>query len=297
MVRRIFELAADGTGLETIARTFNEEKVPTFGKARYWHRSYLLKIIESPAPIGTFVPHTVDYVRDKFKIGKSKRIRRPTQAIESYFPAVVGRDLYDKVRSMRERRAPATRTGTIRNVIAGLGVCWRCGGSVTRVAKGNRARPYLVCARAKSGAGCRYQAVPYEPIEKAIKKAVGADILRPRKLDPSHHETVQDLEQVEQQIESVMLLIVSSKQPPISLREKLDELENRRSELRLDADAPGPEVMSAAYERLFNLKKWNSTEVNALLRQIFSEVIVKPDALQFRWRGITDISSLVPVPQ
>jgi DNA invertase Pin-like site-specific DNA recombinase len=286
VVRRIFEMAADGTGLESIARTFNREGVATFGKARQWHRSYVAKVIESRAVVGTFIPHTVDYQRDGREIGKSKRIRRPAQPIENYFPKVVRDDLYQRVRAMRGgHRAPATRTTTIRNVLASLAVCSVCGSTMTRVSKGARKRagkPYLVCSRAKVGAGCKYVAHPLVPIEAAVK--TGIPYIN-HSLGFYRQVKVKELKAIEAQIQKAMNLLLVTNRPPVSLREKLSALEDHRKQLREDfIDLPDPRVMTANIQRLKNLKEWNPTEVNALLRQIFARFVVKEDRLVAKFK-------------
>jgi hypothetical protein len=43
-----------------------------------------------------------------------------------------------------------------------------CGGSMSRVNKGARSRPSLVCARARTKAGCTYKSVRIDQLEEAI---------------------------------------------------------------------------------------------------------------------------------
>ena len=289
VVRRIFELAADGMGLESIARTFNTERIPTFGKALYWHRAYIQRIVDSPASIGTFIPHTLDYLRDPLIIGKTKRIRRPLDPLVGYFPAVVQPELFQRVQAMRERRAPATRTATVRNVLAGLGVCGACGGSVTRVTKGSSGsmRAYLVCAKSKMGAGCKYVAMRYDPIEAAIRAGLQDGSAFRGALSTAKNKAMEDLYRVEAQIENVVQVVMSSPQPPIALRKKLDELEKQKAEIRAHVDAlADPGIMRVALKRLESLTDWsNASEVNALLRQVFKQVILDyPTALVLQWK-------------
>src|SRR5689334_601218 len=49
VVERIFSMTLQGMGKMGIAQQFNREKVPTFGKAKMWHRSYVVKILGNPA--------------------------------------------------------------------------------------------------------------------------------------------------------------------------------------------------------------------------------------------------------
>jgi hypothetical protein len=65
-LRWIFEMADDGMGQHTIAAQLNEAEVDTWGagkwKARYWHRSYIRKLLTNKAAIGVFPPHRVQKV-------------------------------------------------------------------------------------------------------------------------------------------------------------------------------------------------------------------------------------------
>jgi hypothetical protein len=61
IVRRIVTSFLGGKGQQRIAETLNREKVPMFGKGAMWHRSYVSKVLTSPALIGTLVPREVVY--------------------------------------------------------------------------------------------------------------------------------------------------------------------------------------------------------------------------------------------
>ncbi len=51
VVRRVYRMLLDGHGQERIAAALNGEKVPTFGSAAMWHRSYIQKLTGNPATI------------------------------------------------------------------------------------------------------------------------------------------------------------------------------------------------------------------------------------------------------
>jgi DNA invertase Pin-like site-specific DNA recombinase len=174
IVRRVFELTAAGVGQNSIAATLNREGVPTFGDERrkagaHWHRTYIAKMLASDAPLGTYVPHSGSYQDGKF-------VRTPWDPVPNYYPAVVDPETVRRARlvmgpgSNPKRGRHANRA--VLNVLAGLARCPLCEGTMTRVSKGSRAKagkPYLVCAKAKAGAGCRYRAVPYQPVEDTLR--------------------------------------------------------------------------------------------------------------------------------
>ena len=92
IVRRIFNEAADlGMGADLIARRLNREKVPTFGRSKGWHKSYVLKILGSRAVLGEFQPRTT---RGEIQI----------EPKTDYFPAVIEPELFYRAQAAREKR-------------------------------------------------------------------------------------------------------------------------------------------------------------------------------------------------
>ena len=85
LLRWMFEMADDGLGQHSIAAHLNETKVDTWGaggwKAKYWHRSYIRKLLTNKAAIGIFVPHRVEKVE-----GKRTKKRTPQEPIHTASP-------------------------------------------------------------------------------------------------------------------------------------------------------------------------------------------------------------------
>jgi DNA invertase Pin-like site-specific DNA recombinase len=290
VVRRIFEMTAEGTGLNRIAQVLNRENIPTFGKAKFWQRSYIQKLVDNPAVIGTLTPHSIEW--EKNDNGNLRKVRRPHDTIEQYYPDVVAKDLYRRVRAMRERHAPATRTATVQNVLAGLAVCERCKGSMTRVSKGSRKRagkPYLVCAKAKAGAGCTYEAVRQELVEDALRKAL------PRLRPLSGKERAKALAEIEElQLELAMvsdrignITHEMSIQPSEALRTKLAELEEEEQAveeiLRRLQERTKPNVLLSK-DQLKHAITMEAQELNALLRQVLRHVELSTAGMKVRWK-------------
>ncbi len=163
VVRRIYDMYLSGTGQDSITKKLHEDGTMPFGKTDRWHRSYVSKILGNAGVVGTLVPHRVDYV-------DGRKTRVPLEPIEDYYPAVVDRDVFERVQAMRQH--PGTRgrhaRSEIRSILANLARCPECGSAMTRTSKGGRNRPKLVCMRAKTGAGCSYRSVWYADVEAAI---------------------------------------------------------------------------------------------------------------------------------
>lgn len=169
LLRWMFELANDGVGVHSIAAQLNDSKEPTWGaggwKARYWHRSYVRKILANKATIGIFQPHRVEKVE-----GKKGKQRTPLEAIVHRFPPAVDRELFERVNarlSTTSARGKNT-SAPVRSIFAGIMKCQHCGGTVTRVNKGEQV--YLVCAAAHGKSGtCKYESVPYAQAVSAFR--------------------------------------------------------------------------------------------------------------------------------
>lgn len=149
VVRRIYRMVIDGLGRDGIAAKLNEEGVKTFGKAAFWHSSYVTKILENDAVRGIFTPHIMTFEG-------GKKTRTPQEPIPGYFPAVIDEQLWadtQHVRSSRRRAVTVGRDGKVMsNMLSGLASCPACGSTMTRVSKGSRAKagkPYLVCVIAR----------------------------------------------------------------------------------------------------------------------------------------------------
>lgn len=172
IVRRIVKDYLAGEGKDSIARALNEEGHPCWGtgkrRAQYWHRSYIHKLLNSPALVGTFVPHMEDH-RD----GTIKRI--PQEPVTDYFPAVIDHDTHQRLQSLLNRSPLRGRhaKAELRNVLSGLARCPLCDGAMIRATKVSVSKggyPFLVCSRAKQGAGCEYRSVRYDVVEAALLK-------------------------------------------------------------------------------------------------------------------------------
>ena len=172
VIKRIFKDTDEGLGQHAIAHALNSEGVKPFGEgkrqAEFWHRTYVAKILRNPAVVGTFVPH-------RFREVGGKRVRDALDPIPDYFPVVVSKARYERVQErLKSGTTPRMRAskGEVSNILAGLAVCPVCGSTMTRVNKGTRGgKPYLVCTRAKTGAGCDYRQVKLAHVEGAILHA------------------------------------------------------------------------------------------------------------------------------
>jgi hypothetical protein len=287
VVRRIFEEYLGGRGHHAIADGLNADGVPCFGegtrKAKYWHRTYVRKILNNPATHGVYVPHTYVYEG-------SRRIRKPLAPVENYYPAVVNRATFDEVRAIQATVVrPMAKTGSVANILGGLAVCPRCGATMTRVYKGSKlkaGRPKLVCTRAKAGMGCTYHGVDLSTVENAIVANPGLLV----------HETPSGNDDADQRLRVVLtnidvledsignLVEVLERRPSEALSERLALLEAERSHALRERDellakvalSTGPilDRRLAALEAALGAVPLDRAKANVALRAVLLSVTV-----------------------
>lgn len=290
IVRRIYRMTLDGVGQNQIAETFNLEGVPPFGRGRYWHRSYVKKLLENPAVVGTFTPHVLD------RSGVKKR-RIPQPPVLDYFPAIMAENVFQDVQAQRVGVEQVAKQGgkhPIASLIAGLAQCPMCGGTMTRVSKGPKGGlPKLVCARAKTKAGCKYHGVPIEYVEQAlvenadwmVAQAPTGDGALDREVD--NHRI--NLYVVEGHIKNTLSAITGGAAGP-AINNKLRELETAKGELETRLveleQRQNAETGKLVERRLVDLAdaltmrpwgEWSPEDrqlANACLRQVARAVIV-----------------------
>lgn len=310
VVRRIYRDAARGIGQNSIAEALNREGVEVFGSAQFWQRSYVVKILDSPAVIGEMLPH--EWVE---KDGVRQRKAARTKPISGYYPRIVEDDLYQQVRALRrvnyETGKRATKAplrgkhaaaGEVRNVFGGLLVCPLCGSTVTRVSKGSgpKGGAYLVCTRAKIGAGCTYKAIRYEQVEDAL--IAGAKALIGAAPAGGSGTLDQDLERAENTLEATqdaienVLRAIEKGGKSVALTSRLHELEAGREKARKTVDGltatKTRESGKLVAARLSELRDVLTTapldrmRANALLRQVFASITLdyRSGTLDFTWQ-------------
>ncbi|MGV1870995.1 recombinase family protein [Agrobacterium rosae] len=302
VVRRVFRMTLDGVGQHQIADTFNTEGIPSFGRSEYWHRSYIKKLLENPAVIGMFTPHTID------RSGVKKR-RIPQSPVERYFPSIIAESVFQDVQAQRVGADRFARQGgkyPIASVFAGLAQCPLCGSTMTRVSKGPKGgAPKLVCVRAKTGAGCRYQGVPIEQAERVLIENAAWLI----EMAPSGDDRVDDaidrarinLEVLEDQIGNVLEAIAGGASGS-AINERLGQLEAEKETvekqlngLEREQNAQTGKLVERRLAELYDaltmrpFEDWEPADrqlANASLRQVVSAVVInyRFGYLEFLWK-------------
>jgi DNA invertase Pin-like site-specific DNA recombinase len=294
VVRRIFDMTVKGHGQGTIAMTLNREGVPTFGRAKMWHRSYVKKILANEAVIGEMTPHTVTHD------SRGKKVRKPEPTLPNYYPAVVQPETFARVQAMRigGRRQPSPKGQKVTYLVAGLAKCGWCGATMTRVMKGPRGgRHKLVCTRAKAGAGCEYHAVDLQAVESVVVEnanfLAGTAPTGDDSLDAQWESLENAIGATEEQIGNVLDAIAAGNNSP-ALAERLRTLEEARDALMAEREEVAAKIGSASspliQRRISDFVELveagaDKAAVNAAMRQLFRKITVDREGgtLEFEW--------------
>jgi DNA invertase Pin-like site-specific DNA recombinase len=186
IVRRIFELRADGRSYTGIAKTLNAEGVPCPKRGRWrnrdqkWSNPTIKYILENPAYCGTWVFNRISNSRIQAK--RKKRIvnrevkyphfrNDPSEWIteEGTHEPIVSKELWEKANSFRRSMPSSTKPRyDVPYLLRGLVRCSRCGfhyqGQSTRAKKKNYYR--YVCGGHNNKGICGYFAVNKDALEQ-----------------------------------------------------------------------------------------------------------------------------------
>ena len=100
-VKQIYELWCAGCSRQHIAKRFNEEQVPHWGKKQRktagWHHSYIDKILHTRTVLGEFIPHSTKDAKDDHALAGP---RKPVAgAIKGYYPSIIPEALYNRAQA------------------------------------------------------------------------------------------------------------------------------------------------------------------------------------------------------
>jgi DNA invertase Pin-like site-specific DNA recombinase len=305
VIQAIFRMADEGLGQHAIAQRLNAQREPTFGgrgnqrKADAWHRTYIKKLLMNSAVVGTFTPH------QRRRDAQGNRRRVPLDPVENYFPAIIERDLFERVASRAQTTAPRGRNATAepKSIFAGLLRCAHCGGTVTRMPKGDN-NVYLICSRANRRLGCKYQAVRYGDVEGALRtnaRAIIEDAPRGQETEDIEAELVSLDWRVSELADKARELadeLIGERDHSVrdtlraALRDKTRELEDARRRLRDLRDRretlakPSVARRLKAVEQALTQEPFSVVEANKALKEAVSHIVLNPETaeLTLHWR-------------
>jgi hypothetical protein len=309
IVEDIFAKVDAGWSPDRVARSLNQSAVAPWerGKrtAKFWRGARIRKILVNRAAIGVLVMHKTEHDPDT-----RKRSDKLLGNVEGYYPAVVDRELFERVSARLGATAPRGRNAArpVTSLVAGVAKCARCGGSIIRVSKGDYV--YLLCSRAHAKAGCEYQAVHYREVEDALR--LNADALIE---EAPRGSSTEDLER---EIVGLDLRLDDMKDDARDLLRELREARSptireafRQAERNIEAAEAKLQQLRDRRERLgtpFVVRRLNALRdelkreefdvaaANRVLKAAVDRIVLNPEAgrLELHWRD-SDAVSEVPV--
>lgn len=239
-VKLIFELAASGLGATAITSRLNAENIPAFRSKDGWYPGIIKMLLSRQDVIGTFQPHRME---------NGERVP-DGDPIENYFPAVIDKDLFLRVQSLRRLTGNGGRKGkSFGNLFTGICSCAHCGGpmsiKMSRIGSGNVR--YLACNNHVRGQRCKEgrKNFRYDLLENAILTHVPeiglADIVvlhdkmpALKELDAQIADLTLEIEAVRRKEERLSLAIETSDEPLEKLIEQLKTRQDERHALTSD---------------------------------------------------------------
>ena len=148
VVKRIFDLAGRGKSAGGIARILNEDEIPTSNGGRWLHGN-VSRILRNNQVLGI------------------KKLRKDSdEEIENYFPAIVDRDLFAKVRGFADEKTANKGRGRsggpnskCHNILKGLTFC-SCGASMSSTIGKGRTR--LKCNAPTGECDAKHRSILYD---------------------------------------------------------------------------------------------------------------------------------------
>lgn len=246
IVKRIFEMRESGLGNAFIARTLNQEGVPTpTGRGR-WFNSTVADIAASRAVLGEYQPYS------GHRRGKPRQPDGPP--IPDYYPAIIDAGLFHRVQAMNaERQNPQARPASkaFPNLLVGLVRCAECGGTAGYLrstfpkAPNWRSAGVIRCNQVYRGLCGNRARIPYGELEADLLPFI-ASLPLSGSAAPSSEARALAIAEGERaalmaKIEALLDQVEAGGRVGDRLRQReieLAELEQRISELKAKASAP-----------------------------------------------------------
>ncbi|RTL73611.1 MAG: recombinase family protein [Bradyrhizobiaceae bacterium] len=236
VVQRIFEDAASGIGMYSIAHHLNSEKVPTFSRSNGWHQSYIAKILANRAVLGEFQPGVR---KDGVRVNEG-------DPIPNYFPAIVDEELFYSAQHGKDQRrgTSAGRKGAaFANLFSGLATCAYCQSKIIYENKGpgRKGGTYLICDTARRRLGCiatRWKYRDFEASFLAFVQELDLEVILTKTEDSTKQKEFEaELSALRGEIASVSKLmeqtyaLLNAGSPVDFITKKLRELDTRQTDL------------------------------------------------------------------
>lgn len=316
IVRRVFELLAEGVGRHSIVRMFNtaDPAVPGLGSAAKWHASHIHHLLHGKTVLGQYQPHRIEWVETP--AGKIRTRVPDGDPIEGYYEPAITEDLYLRAHArVASNRVQVGRKGKkFNNLLLGMTRCGADAGGGNRVGetcncniayrdKGRKSVPYYICSGAERGICSNTRKYHVRWIEGAILSNV-TDVhieTRPeqlRELDEQHAKLVRALQERKDATARLYAMETEARDTNVQLRGLVGKIaqaeaaeEEIEAAIRIVREEIAAKQASSFADRMDFIKVTRETmkegteaevyakraKLAASLREIVDQVIFYPD--------------------
>jgi site-specific DNA recombinase len=199
-VARIFNLILEGNGLIEIVKQLNSEGIVS-PNGKGWKKTTVSNILANEAYTGTLV------------WGKSSLRDLPPIRVENAWPAIIGRDSFERAHALLKERTPVNlhpKRVASRYLLSGLAKCGYCGKAlVGQDAKSGQFSYYICGALQKKGAGsCPTRRLNSQRFENAVINRIKQHVLTADNLAKLVHIVNEEMDSLatefSQQLDSVL---------------------------------------------------------------------------------------------
>lgn len=289
-VKRIFELCAEGYGINGIIRKLIAEGHKPFGRAGYWNNSYIGRIVSGRAVLGEYQPH-----KDKQPIG---------EPIIGFYPVVVSEQLYYKAQASVKSRLRSGKgrgshdinlfKGLMRNALDNDRIEYRW---FTDYQRGNKYSYARYVNSLALVAQAKLVSFPVVPFEKGILSCLSE--IDPMEIVPGHDSAEDDVMSLSAQHEEVSSRIAEIEAQMADpenatsigilttaankLGKRLKELGGKLAEARAKVSNPQSEAWGTCHSIIAALENADDREgARTRLRSAILRVIDRIDCLIVR---------------
>jgi DNA invertase Pin-like site-specific DNA recombinase len=262
IVREIFTLTRDGYGTYSLSQRLNKRGIKPWSKRKnaVWRESYIKKILMSRAVLGEFQPHTQHVDQNR------RRVLIPDgDVIFDYYPPVISHQLFQEAAQAvdaRRRKGKGRKGKKYANLFTGLLRC-HCSAGMRYVDKGAppKGGKYLRCSVALAGGGCKARSFRYPVIESKL-------------------------------LHALEVLDVGKILGGPSRKQKLVEIEHRRSMLQVDLDGVETKIRRVieAIESISDFKLESLTDELRKLERLKGSLRLEIDSLDLEANELLTIS-------
>ena len=285
VVRLIFGLACKGLGRHRIARFLNRRKVAPWGRAKFWTKTYVGRILRNRAVIGEFQP-----------CERKGRLQVPVgEPVKNYYPGIISQKQFKKANALRQSRVGKCAhkcADAVPNLFRGiiLDGATGCAMHYNKAVRTPR-HSFLFSSAVEKGACASYW--NYAAFEQNVLhhlETINWAQLTANPGDDARLKEERRLEaamaDVQKQLTKLLSYISADAEPPKTLVAEMKRLEDakrglekEKSQLLRDADGvvAKQRAMSQAKEEIQKLLKAGDTETRKRLREEIRKMVKRLD--------------------